>query len=489
MRLVRQFLVYGVSGALSRLAAIVLVPLYTRALSMEDYGQLEVLLALHALAVLLVGMQSESAVARDYFEARESGSLGRLAWSSVAITMAGTCLLLLAIGAGSLLGWLPEDLAEYVPWLLAMTIPAQLLGIQLVFLRFAGKPVVFATLSFLDLALSAAFSAILILGFGLGVTGALAGVALGKVTCMLLAWPRTFGMPVDVRQSPTMIRGMLAYALPTMPAVLLNWLQTIGSRVLLAIFLTLTDVALASIAIKVAALYGFLIYAFRLVWEPYSFERLHAAGADSLTFNQALRLYFVLMLFVAGVATLVSPVLVAILAPPVYDSATALTGFFILGQFWTGAIAILAIGIHGARITSRLTYVYGIGAVLNVLLLMLLSGIIGVTAAAVGFLLSSIASALLAAYFSEKHFRTGFDRRLIAMGVGGTAVFLTFWYLLETFGVYAGPATGQRIAAYGGTLALLAAVVSVIGLVGLNAATALTLRTNLKNFLKPRISK
>jgi O-antigen/teichoic acid export membrane protein len=53
----------------SRLAAVVLVPLYTRTLSITDYGRLELLLALHALVVILSGLQTESSIAREFFEA------------------------------------------------------------------------------------------------------------------------------------------------------------------------------------------------------------------------------------------------------------------------------------------------------------------------------------------------------------------------------------------------------------------------------------
>lgn len=429
MKLAKQIIIYGVSGAASRLAAILLVPLYTRTLNVADYGQLEVLLAMHSLFVLIAGLQSESAAARDFHEASLAQTSRKLVWGTIVMTVAGSGVLIALMLFTAALDWLPTGTMSYLPLLFAMTVPTQLLGIQLVLLRFASAPIFFASLAFLDLALSALISTVLIVGFKMGIVGGLYGILGSKCLCVALAWPRTFGSAIGARPDRPLLNRMFSYALPTMPSVLLNWLQTNGSRVLLAIFLTLGDVALVGIAIKVSALYGFLTYSFRLAWEPYSFEKLSSHTEESTFYGRAFQWYVVAMFLACGSATIASPLIVAILAPPAYAAAIPLAGFFIVGQFWVGAISILAIGIHGARITSRLTLVYGIGAVSNVALLVGLSGHLGVAAAAIGFMVSAVISALLATHYSELHFRAGFERRLIAWSVIATMGFATVAYL------------------------------------------------------------
>jgi O-antigen/teichoic acid export membrane protein len=485
--LVRQFIIYGVGGAASRLAAIFLVPLYTRTLTVHDYGQLEVLLVLHALAVLLVGVQSESAVARDFHDARIQGTDHRLAWAAIVVTAAGSAALPLLALPAAWLGWLPRGVPTYLPWLVAMAVPAQLLGIQLVLLRFSGAATMFATLSFLDLTLSAVISAVLIVGCGLGITGALAGIVISKGACVAIAWPATFGRPHWGRPSPSMLRKMLAYALPTMPSVLLNWLQTNGNRVLLASFLTLRDVAIAGVAIKVAALYGFLVFSFRLAWEPYSFQRLsdHEQYPGGL-YRRAFEWYALGMFLIAGLTTAASPFIVAILAPPEYADAAHLVGLFVIGQFWMGSITILAIGIHGARITSRLTHVYGIGAVLNVAALVALTPLIGVAAAGVGFLGGSLASAWLAAWYSDRHFGVGFGRRLLAVVSAASVIFVLVALLLD------------RLTVRGGADAVLAAVmtgaatVTAVALMagfGIGTARIPSMGGDLSHLIRPKVRK
>jgi O-antigen/teichoic acid export membrane protein len=431
MSFLRQFIVYGLGGVATRLAAVVLVPLYTRTLSVVDYGRLEVLLAVHALLLLLAGMQLESSVARDFYEARRRGDSGQLAWITVWLTAAGAAAVSLLITGAWARGWLPVALEPAtLLLLLLLTFPAQIFGVQLVILRFAGRPVSYAVLSFCDLTTAAACSAWFIVGLHWGIAGALAGMLVGKLACMLLAWPLTIGRFARISSQGALVRRMLDYGVPSMPAVLISWLQNAGSRLLLAVALTLSDVAVAGIAIKVAALYSFIVYSFRLAWEPFSIAKLEALDQDPRVYHRTLEWYVVSMFLVFGVATLVSPQIVQLLAPPAYARAGRIAVLFLMGQFWVGMTNILVIGVHGARRTGLLLPVYGYGALVNVVVLFALAPVIGVAAAGVGFLAGSMLSALLARHYSNKYFNTGFTGRLLLWTALASIGFVIAWYTL-----------------------------------------------------------
>ena len=433
MELAKNFLIYGLGGAASRLAAIFLVPLYTRALNIEQYGMLEILLSLYTGAILIAGVQSESALIRDYYTAKKENFLENLQWSSVLITFCGTLALAGIFYLAAFLSLLPGGTANYIFLIVVMAFVAQLFGLQLIVIRFSGSSLFFVILSFLDLSLSAIVSVLLIVVFEMGLTGALLGILFAKIICLLIAWPQTFGYP-KVKPFPTkLIKEMLAYSVPTMPSVFFSWIQNNGARVVLAFFLTLNDVAIAGIAMKVAALYGFIIYSFRLAWEPYAFKNLLVVKTDPQFFNRTFEWYVLIMLIVACVTTIISPFLVSVFAPPAYNRAVSLTGVFIFGQFWIGAAGILGIGIHGARVTSRLTYVYGAGALANVLLLATLASTLGVTAAAIGFGLSAVVSALLAMYYGEHHFNTGYRLKLVLPTIATSLIFaIASFFLFES---------------------------------------------------------
>jgi O-antigen/teichoic acid export membrane protein len=329
-----------------------------------------------------------------------------------------------------MLGGVPATFVIYLPWLLLMSLAAQIAGIQLVILRFADRAALFAWLSFIDLAAAALSSALFIVVLDMGIEGALAGIIIGKLLVIVIAWPASFNTPGCAKTNATTIRGMLAYAIPTMPSVLLNWLQTTGNRALMAFFFAFSAVAVAGVAIKVAALYAFLAYTFRLAWEPYSFQKLADVANDRAIYQRALIWYLATMFPAATFVSAAAPIIVRILAPAAYAPAAAVVGFFTMAQFWLGAITVLAIGIHGARLTSRLSLVYGIGSVANVLLLALLARYIGILAVGIGALASGILTAGLAAHFSRKHFAVWFSPSLLVSMMLLSAATATGFYFI-----------------------------------------------------------
>jgi O-antigen/teichoic acid export membrane protein len=453
MSFIRQLLIFGVFGAASRLAAVVLVPLYTRTLSMDQYGQLELLLAIHALLVLLAGLQTESAIARDYYDARAGGTTGQLVWGAFAISTGGTlavCLVMLGLwSAGVWVG--TADLLELM-LLLALTLPAQLLGIQLVILRFEGHAVRFALTSFLDLTLSAAFSAYFMVRLHMDLRGALLGLLLSKLICMSLVWPLTLGRGAPAEAVVSGVPAILRYGVPAMPAVLISWLQNAGSRLLLALALTLSDVAIAAVAIKVAAIYAFAVYSFRLAWEPYSMAKLGQVAVDPSIYNRALEWYVATMFLAAGIAVLLSPLVVQLLAPGEYAAAAPVANFFVLGQFWVGVTTVLVVGIHGSRRTWLLLPVYGWGVLLNCVLLLALAPLWGALSAGVAFLLGSMATAALACRYSNKHFNTGFSVALLCWTAAAT---LVFGIGVHQLGLHVVAQAGPRGVLLGNALALV----------------------------------
>lgn len=463
----RQLLIYGIGGAASRLAAILLVPLYTHALPQADYGRLELLLAIHALAILIVGVQGESAFARDWHEAQEHGWASQLAGGALAMAGIGS-LAVAALAAATLLsGAMPAGLALYLPLVVLAAIPAQVLALQLLILRFSGNAAVFAGFALLDLVAAALFSAGFILGAGYGIGGALLGIVAGKLTCVAAAWPLTFGRVGLARAPRPMLARMLGYAAPTLPSVFLNWLQSTGTRVILALFLTFVAVAVAGVAFKVAALYAFVAYSVRLAWEPIAFRMLadDALGPDA--FRPAWSFYAVGMLLVAGLATAAAPFAVALLTPPGYEAAAPLAGFFIIGQFWSGALGILTIGIHGARVTSRLTPVYLSGAILNVFAIAVLAPWLGAVAAGIGSCLGGFASAAVALRLSEAHYPLRFGTRLLVTAAAASAAIAAIGYVafagIERGGI-TDPAMALPMTASATAAVLLAGLTWLIGL-------------------------
>lgn len=297
-------------------------------------------------------------------------------------------------------------------------------------LRFEGSPKYFAFVSFCDLTFSAVFSAIFVAILRLGPDGALFGLLCGKLLALAIAWTRTFGNPWQVRLDHQMILGLLNYGVPSIPAVFVNWLNSIGNRLILAVTLSLSEVAMAGVAIKVAALYGFVVYSYRLAWEPIAINGLTQLRSDRMLYRRAQEWYVLIMFGVAGIAVMLGPLIASVLAPPAYANSAGIAVFFGFGQFWVGMTTITVIGIQGARRTKQLLPVYLSGLLVNLAFIFIGGNFFGALAAGFGFLGGAVCSALVAQHLSNKLFDTQLSNKLFGSTATATLVFSTVWYLV-----------------------------------------------------------
>jgi O-antigen/teichoic acid export membrane protein len=428
MGFLRTFLIYGLGGGISRLAALILVPLYTRTLSQTEFGQFEVVLAAQGLIVILGGMQLESVLARDYFSSKESGTLNVLAWGAIILSIGGILICGLLALVALLSGWLPS---EYNLEILVLTIGAaastQILGLQLLILRFDGKPSQYALFSIIDLLTCALFSYVLIVVYKFGLVGAMCALIGSKSVAVLLAWSNTYNSLRFVWPSSKSFLAQASYGLPLVPAVIVNWVQGSGMRILVALTLSLTDVALAGIAMKVAAIYGFLVYCFRLAWEPYSFSKIDDKESGGRKLNASLEWFVAIMFFGCGLVVIFGPLIASVLAPPEYALSGYVACFFIWGQFWIGVTNIVSIGVHESRKTILLIPIFGYGALANLVVFLALYSVIGVNGAGISVCVGAVISALFATYYTNNYSNIHFKPRLIFATLAGMLIMVGFW--------------------------------------------------------------
>ena len=66
--LTKDFILYGIGGALSKASSIILLPFYTFYFSPEEYGVLELLTIIITLSSIMGLLQLESSLSRFFYE-------------------------------------------------------------------------------------------------------------------------------------------------------------------------------------------------------------------------------------------------------------------------------------------------------------------------------------------------------------------------------------------------------------------------------------
>jgi O-antigen/teichoic acid export membrane protein len=317
---------YGIAVLASRAVSLVMLPLYTRALTPADYGVLQLLVLTMEVVALLVSAGAASGVMRFYYRATNDDERHALQWTAFALlavlNAAGAAVILATAGpvAGLVLkdaAWAPELRIAALTFALEPLVAMPMLSLQV---RQRGREAMVASLG--KLGLQVALNLTLLVGLRLGVRGAvISGCLTNLVLGGVLLWRMRRDVPV--RLSWAAVRDLRRFGLPYQFVTMGTFILTFGDRFFLQALRGATEVGLYALAYQ----FGFIVYTiFAVPWLQAWMPRRHqlvprtAAERDAADNVGALLLTVLIVSGVVGVALFAKPAL-RIIAAPAYLSA------------------------------------------------------------------------------------------------------------------------------------------------------------------------
>jgi O-antigen/teichoic acid export membrane protein len=393
-RLVKQSAIYGLGGIVSRLLAVLLLPLYTSYLGTTGFGKIETIVALTTVLVVVLRMGISSAFFRFYFDSNDAERRTLVVrtsfWFTMTMATAGLVAgFILATPIAHLLR-LGDD-----PWLVRAAFVglwAQMNYEQLTSLfRVEERPVAFVTASIANIFITVGATVLLVVGLHKGPTGAVVGNFLGTLTVYfaLLAYRRyQLGFQFD----RGLLRAMNRFGMPLVPSALALWAINFIDRFFVAVFKGQDEVGVYSLAVRASSVIVFLMVAFRLAWPAFAYS----IGDDSVakrTYAFVLTYLLFLCCWVSLVLGLLSPWIVQVLAPnkPAFYRASEAIGILAFAGTAYAGYTVLAIGIGRARRTQFNWIVTGAAALLNVALNLVLIPPYGMIGAAISTVAAYVA--------------------------------------------------------------------------------------------------
>ena len=369
---------YLMSTVLTKMSVVILLPIYTKYLSPEDYGVLNTLTAFGAALPLFMSLAVDSSFVRFYFfEKRVSHENVRvlystlfwfiLAWGST-VTIAS--LILAPVFFRSLVD------VPYWPFLPLTIVPAlltQLTDLSAGYLRANLKTKLFSSIRIVQFVLGTGMVVTLLVYFGLGIKANLYGAffgALVSLAChMYLAYRYALlGLVFD--------RGILwkclLYSIPFVPILAGSWITALSDRLILAYYGRVREVGLYSMSANISRMLYFVSDAVTQVQGPIS---LSALTEDRESGKKQIAEF--LMVFMWGVTlgylllALFSKEMLYLIANERYHSAYKLVSIlgltFVLGGIYRPFSMIIS--FHGKTwIFTAVSFVQaGVNAMLNFL--------------------------------------------------------------------------------------------------------------------------
>ena len=256
-KLYTDSLYYVVGSVAIKALGLVLIPVYTKHFTIEEYGTLAILIIYLQLfsTILLLGVNSAST--RLFFEDGADDRYQRKMYGAACGLMIVTTPILALLVAGPM-GYLAKRVYQlsFFP-LIAVVIaiaavkPMERLATGLMRVRRKAKAYVSFQLSLFAVQFCCIYIGVVYLNLGI------AGQLYGQLACAVIFFVVSSVLllnNVDLNIDRDVTGELLAYGLPLVPFLLFAWLHVAAPRLLLERFATMRDVGLFALASQVSGL-------------------------------------------------------------------------------------------------------------------------------------------------------------------------------------------------------------------------------------------
>ncbi|MDQ3426066.1 MAG: oligosaccharide flippase family protein [Actinomycetota bacterium] len=437
-RLGKHSAIYGLGGLVSRILAVLLLPLYTRYLSPSDYGKVETLIALTTVIGIVLRMGIHAAFFRFYFDSSAPEHrrlvLRTSFWFTMAMATAGLAAGLILSGTiADLLFGSPDDselvMASFVGLWAGMNYE-QLTSL----FRVEERSGAFVTASLANILLTIGATLLLVVALDQGPIG----VIVGNFTGTLLVYAALIGYrreQLGLQFDRSLLREMNRFGVPLIPTALFLWVTNFSDRLFLVRLADTTEVGLYSVGVRIASAMVLLLTAFRLAWPAFAYS-IEDEREARRTYAYVLTYLVLSTTWVATGLALLSPWIVEWIAAPAFAESSRVVGPLAFAAVAFGAYIVVVIGVGRARRTQFNWVVTGAAAAVNVVLNLILIPRYGMMGAAVATIAAYATMFVGMAWWAQRIYPVPYQwRRVLTAAAVGVALVVTGKLLDSGFAV------------------------------------------------------
>ncbi len=399
---------YTAASIFSKLIAVALLPLYTRYLGTEDYGTAEVMFAAVVTASILIRLGLIEALLRFYYETDEDP--GRVvATSFAALFWLSTAAALLALPfaepiSEALLNEPAADLARIsIGGLWVLTMVEYLLTL----FRLEERARAFFLTTMLNVLAAIALTVVLVVGAEEGARGLLIGsYGSGAAVALALIWIHRRRLSLRIDRG--LLRRLMRFGLPTMPAELSLYGLNFVDRIILIRYAGPAEVGLYSLAVKFAQGVNVLVRGFQLAWPPLAYS-IRDDGEARRTYAAVVTLFVAGCAFVVAGMWLLSRWIVRALTAPEFFGSYKAIGLVATGVTLYALYMVLVVILGRTGRTEFNFPATAAALVANVVLNLLLVPPLGIVGAGLALVASYLVVLALMYVFTQRLFPVPYE--------------------------------------------------------------------------------
>lgn len=385
--------VYLLSNISCAMVPFILIPILTRYLSPEEYGQVAMFSALLSALAAFIGLNTHAAASRKYYDMGVDDGIMKSFVAScfqvlfVSFIVVGAVLFIFVDGLEKLLG-----LDRY--WIMLAVVAAFanfIISLRLGQWQVRQQPKKYGVLEVSQAASNFLLSILLVVVLLQAADGRLAARVLILVAFMLIALYSLYkdGLFGMADWTPEYIKEALSYGVPLVPHVAGAFMLSAADRVIINSELGLAQAGVYMLAVQFAMALGLVFDAFNKAYVPWLFEKLSLNDRNhERQIVKGTYAYFVLALCLGGGLFIFAPWFVVVIAGEAYEGAAHVVGWLLLGQVFGGMYLMVTNYIFYSKRTGILSTITIISGCVNLVLIILMVNMFGLVGAGVAFSIS-----------------------------------------------------------------------------------------------------
>lgn len=451
-KLAGQTAIYGLSSVIGRILNYLLVPLYTRVFSTEQYGVVTEMYAYVAFLIIILTYGMETAFFRFSSQTEDKSRV----YSTTLISIACTSFLFIFIAAlfsQPVADWLRyPNHSEYVTWFAIIVGLDALSAIPLAKLREQNRPTTFAMINLVNIAVNIGLNLFFLVycksvfesgesnwlvetfynpEIGVGYVF-ISNLIASIIKCtLLLPWMVSVRFYVD----RTLLKKMLLYASPLLIAGLAGIINETIDRIMIKRLLidvigekaTMEQLGIYGACYKISIIITIFIQAFRYAAEPFFFAQY--ARSDSKASYATIMKFFVAGCSIIFLSIMLFIEVVMQFVGPEFREGVKIVPILLMANLCLGIYFNLSIWYKLTGLTQYGAYIALMGAVITITLNFFWIPWIGYVGSAWATLICYAFIAIVSYLYGQKHYPIEYDLSKI-IGYPVAAVLLYFFSTL-----------------------------------------------------------
>ena len=400
----KQSSIYTLSTFLSRAITLLLIPFYTRVLSPQDYGAVDILTVACTLINLTIALEIHQAIARFYNEWKPEDRKTYISTAFIfTILIYGIFSVSMYPLRNILAGYFLDDRTkeDIIKATILMVWTSGLYYFTQSQLRWQLKAKEHAVTSIIFTIATSLVTIFLVLYYDLGVLGVIYGLVAGNAIGLLLAFyfaRESYGLIFEYSRMVEMLRFSSPLVLSSVSVFVAMFID----RIMIKDMLTLTDLGLFSIGYKFASVVGLLMVGVNNAITPLIYTH-HKDPSTPGQLEKIFKMFSVAALITFVGLSIMASEIITFFTTDAYSGAETVIPFLVVSTL-LASLYNFTPGLFIAQKTKVIASINLVTAVINVALNFLLIPVWGIRGACIATLLGYVVGFAIYYFYNQKYY-------------------------------------------------------------------------------------